>query len=165
MLHLHNKNTSLSHAKGMEKSYRSRFVRGDDRIRLGQSVCRITVRNFHKRLANFEETSFYMGNLKDTPMSKNVLKQFSYEYRKSTPEDEDAIKSTRILEGKYTIELAAKSVPGFKQYFSINPFNPFNRQSTYVLSYTKYFLRIYQFRCSSNHCPSKEVDDNLVQMW
>ena len=63
-----------------------------------------------------------MGNLKDNPMTKNVLKQFSYEYRKSTLEDEDAVKSIRIIEGKYSIELAAKSVPGFIQYFSINTF-------------------------------------------
>ena len=110
MLHLHNKNTSLSHAKGVEQSYRSRFVRGDDRIKLGQSVCDLSYhsKEFHKRLANLEETSFSVGNLKDTPMSKNVLKQCSYEYRKSTLEDEDAIKSIRILEEKYTTELAAK---------------------------------------------------------
>ena len=42
------------------------------------------------------------------------------EYLKSTLEDEDAINSIQILEGKYPIELATKSVLGFIQYFSIN---------------------------------------------
>ena len=32
----------------------------------------------HKRLADLDETSFLAGNLKDTPISKNVLKQCIY---------------------------------------------------------------------------------------
>ena len=81
MLHLHNKNTSLSHVKGVQKSYRSRSVRGDDRMKVGQSVSDLPYpsKEFHKRLANLEEISFSMGNLKDNPMSKNILKQCSYE--------------------------------------------------------------------------------------
>ena len=71
-----------------------------------------------------------MGNLEDTPMSKNVLKQCSYESGKSSLEDEDVIKSIRTLENKYTIELAAKSVQGFIQYFSIKPFTIYGLSKT-----------------------------------
>ena len=50
-------------------------------------------------------------------MSKHLLKP-----RTNNLEDGNAIKSIRIVEKRYTIELAAKSLPGFLQYFSINPF-------------------------------------------
>ena len=45
-----NKNTSLSHTKGVYKSFRSRFVRGKDRVKLGKSVSELSFpsKEFHK---------------------------------------------------------------------------------------------------------------------
>ena len=70
-------------------------MRGNDRIELGKSISESTYpsKEFHRRLAELDEKSFQAGNLKDTPISKNVVRQCAYEYRKSTLEDKDIIES------------------------------------------------------------------------
>ena len=57
-------------------------------MKLGKSVNNLSYPSkvYPKRLADLDETSFLAGNLKDTPISKNVLKQCAYEYRQSTLE-------------------------------------------------------------------------------
>lgn len=123
ILYITNKNTILEHQKGELKSYRSRFVRGDERLKLGKSVADLKYpsKEYHRRLANLDEKSFSLGNLKNTPLSKNIVKQCSYEYRNSLLEDKDVIKSIQILKNKYKHELKGKSVSGFIQFFSVEP--------------------------------------------
>ena len=77
LLHVNNLSTSLTHTKGKPKSFRSRFIRGDERLKLCKTVSDtgFPSKEFHKRLSNLDEDSFNAGNLKDTPVSKNVLKQ------------------------------------------------------------------------------------------
>ena len=55
-----NKNISLPHTKGVYKSFRFRFVRGKDRVKLGESVSELSFpsKEFHKRLANLDENTF-----------------------------------------------------------------------------------------------------------
>ena len=120
---VHNKHTRLSHTKGEQKSYRSRFVRGEERIKLGESVSALSYpsKEYHRRVAKLDEDSFQAGHLRDTPISKYVVKQCAYEYRKSTHIDKDAIQSVQLLKEKYCSELPGKSVAGFIQFFSINP--------------------------------------------
>ena len=121
---IQNKNTSLSHTRGVYKSFQSRFVRGKDRVKLGKSVSGLSYpsKEFHKRLANLDENSFSAGNLRDTPMSKNVIKQCAYEYRKLSLEDKDVIQSIQLLQQKFSKETQCKSTRGYIQFFSINPF-------------------------------------------
>ena len=102
----------------------SRCIRGEDRKKLGETVSNLPYpsKEWHKRLANVDESSFQAGNLKDTPISKNVIKQCGYEYRQSTVEDKDVIQSIQILKEKYIKDMTAKAVQGFIQFFSIQPF-------------------------------------------
>ena len=79
-------------------------------------------KEYHRRLASLDEKSFLAGNLKNVPLSKNVLKQCSYEYRKSKLVDDSVTKSLQILQDRYKKELPSKSVPGFIQFLSISPF-------------------------------------------
>ena len=79
-------------------------------------------KEFHKRLANLDESSFQAGNLKDTPLSKNVARQCASYFRKSTLEDRDVIHSVQMLKEKYASYTSGKSIQGFIQFFSINPF-------------------------------------------
>ena len=124
VLHVNNKYTDLKHVKGKRKSFCSRFVKGEDRIKLGESVNGLSFpsKEYHKRLADLDETYFQAGNLKDIPMSKNVLKQCGYEYRQSTLEDKDVVQSILILKEKYISELESRTIPGFIQFFSLQPF-------------------------------------------
>ena len=62
-------------------------------------------KEFHRRLAEFDEKSFQAGNLKDTPISK---RQCAYAYRMSTLEDKDIIKSIELLQQKYIAESKSK---------------------------------------------------------
>ena len=55
-------------------------------------------------------------------MSKNVIKQCAYEYRESSLEDRDVIRSIQLLQQKFSEETQSKSTSGFIQFFSINPF-------------------------------------------
>ena len=111
LLHVNNLPTSLTHTKGKPKSFRSPFIRGDERLKLGKTVSDtgfpskgfpskgfpskgfpskgFPSKEFHKRLSNLDEDSFNDGNLKDTPVSKNVLKQCAYEYHQSTFDDKE----------------------------------------------------------------------------
>ena len=100
LLHVNNLSTSLRPTKGKPKSFRSRFIRGDERLKLGKTVSDtgfpskgFPIKEFHKRLSNLDEDSFNDGNLKDTPVSKNVLKQCAYKYHQSTFADKDLVRS------------------------------------------------------------------------
>ena len=97
-----NKETSLCHIKGGLKSFQSRQVKGADRIILGEKLSDMSFpsKEFHRRLASLDEKSFLSGNLKNVPISKNVLKQCSYEYRKSQLVDDSLIKSLQILQSR-----------------------------------------------------------------
>ena len=123
-IEINNKNTLLSHTKGDSKSFQSRFVRGIDRMTLGKTASELSYpsKEFHKRLSNLDERSFLAGNLKDTPMSKNVTKQCAYEYKRSNLEDKNVVESIQLLQQKYVAECKAKTVQGFIQFFSIKPF-------------------------------------------
>ena len=79
-------------------------------------------KEYHNRLASLDEDSFREGNLKHVPISKNVLKQCSYEYRKSKVADDSVINSLKILQTRYKDELSLKVAPGFIQFISISPF-------------------------------------------
>ena len=97
----------------------------------------------HKRLSNLDQNSFLAGNLKDTPISKNAIKQCAYEYRQSTLVDADLVKSLQIIKEKYISELEFKAVPGFLQFFSI--------QRLTVALWTQIDVELYH-RMSSDHC-------------
>ena len=123
-LEINNRKPLVSHSKGDRKSFQSRFVRGDDRMALGKSASESTYpsKEFHRRLAELDEKSFQAGNLKDTPISKNVVRQCAYAYRKSTLEDKDIIKSIQLLQQKYVAESKSKCAKGLIQFFSVTPF-------------------------------------------
>ena len=106
---LQNKTTSLNHIKGKRRSFRSRFVKGEDRVKVGKSVNDLSYpsKEYHKRLDDFDETSFLAGNLKDTPILKNVLQQCAYEYRQSTLKDKNVVQSISMLKEKYISELVS----------------------------------------------------------
>ena len=97
---------------------------GKDRVKLSESVSELSFpsKEFHKRLANLDENTFSSGNLRGTHMSKNVIKQCAYEYRESSLEDKDVIRSIQLLQQKFSEETQSKSTSGFIQFFSINPF-------------------------------------------
>ena len=121
-----NKNTSLSHTKGVYKSFLSRFVRGKDRVKLGESVSELSIpsKEFHKRLANLDENTFSSGNLRDTPMSKNVIKQCAYEYREASLEDKMLLSSVHMNIEKHL----------WKTKMLSEVFNFYNRNSVKKLS-------------------------------
>lgn len=103
---LHNKNTLL---------VQSRFFRGPERIKLGESICESPYpsKEYHKRLQKLDEQSFSFGNLKDVH-SKNVYRQCSSEFRTSQCSDKDIYKSIKIDIEKYKVELnKRKLVEGF----------------------------------------------------
>ena len=79
-------------------------------------------KEYHNRLANLDGDSILAGNLKDVPMSKNVVKQCAHEYRQSTLLDKDVIQSIQSLKESCISKLGAKSIPGFIQFFSVKPF-------------------------------------------
>ena len=79
-------------------------------------------KEYHNRLANLDDDSFLAGNLKDVPMSKNVVKQCAHEYRQSTLLDQDVIQSIQSLKESCISKLGAKSIPGFIQFFSVKAF-------------------------------------------
>ena len=124
LLHVVNNITEIEHVKGKPKSFRSRYIRDTDRLDLGKSVSDMSYpsKEFHRRLANLDEKCFLAGNLKDVPMSKSVVKQCAYEYQQSILVDEDLIQSIQILKEKFISKLQSKSIPGFIQFFSIQPF-------------------------------------------
>ena len=68
---------------------------------------------YHDRLASLDEDSFRARNLKRVPISKNVLKQYSYAYRKSKLADDSVINSLKILQTRYKDE--------FIQFILISP--------------------------------------------
>ena len=76
---------------------------------------------YHRRLSALDDDAFEMGNLKEVPQSKNVLRQCSYEYRKGNRIDESLMTSLKALKGLYNEELKCRSVPGFIQYLSCGP--------------------------------------------
>ena len=82
----------------------------------------IPVLNFLLRLAELDEKYFPAGNLKDTSISKNVVRECAYAYRRSTLEDKDIIKSIQLLQQKYVAESKSECVKGFIQFFSVTPF-------------------------------------------
>ena len=122
-LHVNNKNVSLFHVKGKPKSFQSRYIRGEDRQKLGKSVSGMTYcsKFFHEKLNSLDEQSFSMGNLKDIPSSKNVISQCSYEYRKKNQLSESVVESVQLLKKAYNKELNHKFVPGFIQFISVDP--------------------------------------------
>ena len=79
---------------------------------------------FHRRLANLDENSFMTGNFKNVPTSKNIIRQCSHEYRQSILIDKDVYQNIQMLTEKYISDLEFKSIPGFIQYFSIQPLTP-----------------------------------------
>ena len=100
------------------KSFRSRFVRGDNRLKLGKTASEMAFpsKEFHKRLSNLDQNSFLAGNLKDSPISKNAIKQCAYEYRKSTLVDADLVKCLQIIKEKYISELEFKTFLAFYNF-------------------------------------------------
>ena len=62
-----------------------------------------------------------MGNLKDIPISKNVISQCSYEYRRKNQLSESVVESVQLLKKAYNKELDHKFVPGFTQFISVDP--------------------------------------------
>ena len=52
---------------------------------------------WHKKLQELEEVQFQSGHLKDMPKSKNIVRQLTYEYRKSMLPDLDISKSSTIF--------------------------------------------------------------------
>ena len=114
LVHIH---TWLSHTKGEQKSYRSRFVRGEERIKVRESVSALSYpsKEYHRKLAKLDEDSLQAGNLRDTPISKHV-KQCLW-----------VPKVHLYWQRRYTVcrfycsELPGKSVAGFIQFFTINP--------------------------------------------
>ena len=76
---------------------------------------------FHRKLASLDEKSFSMGNLRDVPQSKSVVSQCSYEYRKGNQIDASPINSLKELKLKYSEELNSKCIPGFIQFFTVDP--------------------------------------------
>ena len=122
-LHVNNKNISLIHVKGKPKSFQSRYISGKDREKLGKSVSGMTYcsKFFHEKLNSLDERSFSMGNLKDIPISKNVISQCSYEYRRKNQKSESVVESVQLLKKAYNKELDNKFVPGFIQFIFVNP--------------------------------------------
>ena len=120
---IYNSHTLLRHTKGMTNSFKSRHIKGDQRTALAKSVADMTYPSklYHRRLAALDENYFQMGNLRNVPQSKNVVKQCSYEHRKSSRLDESTLVSLKELKSIYQKELKAKSVPGFIQYMSFDP--------------------------------------------
>ena len=118
-----NTKTELRHNKGKRKSFESRNIRGEDRKILGETVADMSFpsKYFHRKLANLDEKSFSMGNLKDVPKSKSIVTQCSYEYRKGKQVDSSPINSLKELKLKYSKELNSKSTPGFIQFFTVDP--------------------------------------------
>ena len=118
---------------------------GGNRLKLGKTASEMAFpsKEFHKRLSNLDQNSFLAGNLKDTPISKNVIKQCAYEYRKSTLVDADLVKSLQIIKEKYISELEFKTVPGFLQFFSIQPLT--------IALWTQTDVELYH-KMSSDHC-------------
>ena len=145
VLHVENKSTSLRHIKGKRKSFCSRFVRGEDRLRLGQSVSEMAYpsKSFHKGLANLDADSFLAGNLKNVPMSKNVAKQCAHEYRQSTLLDKDIIQSLQSQKEVFLSTLHSKSIPGFIQFFSLKLFT--------LALWTEKDVELFH-KMSVNHC-------------
>ena len=155
VLSINNRNTTLVHKKGEAKSYQSRYVRGDERMKLGKCVADSSFpsKEYHKRLGNLDEKFFSLGNLKDTPASKNVVKQCSHEYRNSLFEDKEVVKSIQILKSKYNEELKGKSVTGFIQFFSVEPF--------IVALWTEQDIELYH-RMSNSHSLLVDATGSIV---
>ena len=122
-LTIFNKQTELKHEKGRQKSFESRNIRGADRKHLGEKVADMAFpsKYFHRKLASLDEKSFSMGNLRDVPQSKSVVSQCSYEYRKRNQIDPSPINSLKELKLKYSKELNSKCIPGFIQFFTVDP--------------------------------------------
>ena len=123
-LHVNNKNISLFHVKGKPKSFQSRYISGKDREKLGKSVSGMTYcsKFFHEKLNSLDGRSFSsMGNLKDSPISKNVISQCSYEYRRKNQLSESVVESVQLLKKAYNKELDHNFVPGFIQFISVDP--------------------------------------------
>ena len=109
--------------KGNQKVFNRGYKRGKDRYSLGKSVSGMTYssKEYHKKLSSLDEKSFSMGNLKDVPISKNVISQCHYEYRKSNQPAVSVVESLKLLKKQYENELGSKSVPGFIQFISVCP--------------------------------------------
>ena len=118
-LTIENDHINLSHIKGEAKSFQSRQIRGE----LGEKLSTMSFpsKEYHNRLASLDEDSFRAGNLKHVPISKTVLNQCSYDYRKSKLTGDSVINSLKILQTRYNDELSAKAAPGFIQFISICP--------------------------------------------
>lgn len=155
ILSINNRNTTLVHKKGEAKSYQSRYVRGDERMKLGKCVADSSFpsKEYHKRLSNLDEKSFSLGNLKDTPASKNVVKQCSHEYRNSLFEDKEVVRSIQLLKSKYNEELKGKSIMGFIQFFSVDPF--------IVALWTEQDIELYH-RMSNSHSLLVDATGSIV---
>ena len=155
VLHVNNQSTTLTHIKGKPKSFRSRFIRGEERLKLGKSVIEtgFPSKEFHKRLSNLDEDYFLAGNLKNTPVSKNVLKQCAHEYRQSLLVDKDLVQSILMLKGKFISQLGCKTPPGFIQFFSVQPLT--------VALWTQTDIERFH-KMSSDHCLLVDATGSLV---
>ena len=118
-----NKKLSLKHVKGKPKSFQSRYIKGDCRKNLGERAADMNYPSklFHRKLSALDDNLFAMGNLKDVPQSKNVIKQCGYEHRKANRVDEALMSSLNILKSKYDEEMKCKSVSGYIQFISSDP--------------------------------------------
>ena len=76
-----------------------RPVKGEERKVLAKAVADMTYPSklYHRRLSALNEESFLMGNLKNVPISKSVITQCRYEYRKANQADESLINSLKHL--------------------------------------------------------------------
>ena len=122
-LSLENVNTVLKHVKNGPKSFKSRNIKGEERKALANEVADMPFPSkvYHRRLAALGETSFQMGNLKNVPQSKNVIKQCKYEAKQNSRIDDSIIVSLQELKSLHERDLSTNIIPGFVQFTSFNP--------------------------------------------
>ena len=94
-----NDKTKFRHIKGGRKSVQSRQITGENRKVFGERVADMTYPSklYHRKLPALDDGAFEMGNLKEVPQSKNVLRQCGYEYRKGNRTDESLMTSLKSL--------------------------------------------------------------------
>ena len=122
-LSMENVNTALKHVKSGPKSFKSRNIKGEERKSLANEVAEMPFPSkvYHRRLAALDENSFQMGNLKNVPQSKNVIKQCKYEDKQNSRIDDSIIVSLQELKSLHERDLSTNIVPGFVQFTSFDP--------------------------------------------
>lgn len=120
---MHVKFDWIKHVKQKKKSYESRSIQDSDRITIGEKISgsgRPEV-YWHKKLQELEEVQFQSGHLKDMPKSKNIVRQLTYEYRKSMLPDLDISKSSTIFKKELEKKRTNKCIDSFIQLLNSSP--------------------------------------------